>query len=142
MGGHQHAGILNKALVKTTNSQKDTDVLGGSGGRPLTDCLQLTLLWANALGTDNKTDKFQFGSEELTLRRLRIEAFGSQNGKDLTQVKQMLLRSFGMINQVIQVNGYKRTTAVKNHVHSSLERCRCIAQAKGHHLELIGSIFV
>ena len=46
-----------------------------------------------------------------------------------------------MNNQVIQVNGDKRTTAVKNHVHSSLERCRCIAQAKRHHLELIGSKF-
>ena len=104
LGGHQRAVVLNKALVKTTNSQKGTDVLGGSGSRPLTDSFKLTFLWANALGTDNKADKFQLRSKELTLRRLCIEAFGSQNGKDLTQMKQMLLRSFGMNDQVIQVN--------------------------------------
>ena len=114
--GHQHAGILNKALVKTTNSQKDTDVLAGSGSRPLTDCFQLTFLRANAIGADFKADKFQFGSKELTPRRLRIEAFGSQNGKDLAQMRQMLLRSFEVNNQVVQVNGGKRATAVKNHV--------------------------
>ena len=56
-------------------------------------------------------------------------------------MKQMLLRSFGVNNQVIQLNGDKCTTAVKNHVHSSLERCRCIAQAKRRHLELIISKF-
>ena len=56
-------------------------------------------------------------------------------------MKQMRLRSFGVNNQVIQVNGDKRTTADKNHVYSSLERCWCIAQAKRHHLELIGSKF-
>ena len=56
-------------------------------------------------------------------------------------MKQMLLRSFGMHNQAIQVNGDKRAIAVKNHVHSSLEHCRCIAQAKRHHLELIGFKF-
>ena len=100
-----------------------------------------TFLWANALGADSKADKLQFGSKELTLRRLRIEAFSSHNGKDLAQMKQMLLRSFGMNNQVIQVNGDERATAVKNYVHSSLERCRCIAQAKRHNLELIGSKF-
>ena len=71
------------------------------------DCLQLTFLGANALGTDNKADKFHFRSKELTLRRLRMEAFGSQNGKDLAQMKQMLLRSFEMNNQVVQVNGDK-----------------------------------
>ena len=53
-------------------------------------------------------------------------------------MKQILLRSFGIDNQVIQVNRDKRTTAVKNYIHSSLERRRCIAQAKRHHLELIG----
>ena len=99
--------------------------------RPLADILELTFLRANALGTDDKADKFQFGSKELTLRRLRIEAFGSQNGKDLAQIRQMLLRSFEVNNQVVQVNGGKRATAVKNHVHSSLESCRCIAQATG-----------
>ena len=52
-------------------------------------------------------------------------------------MKQMLLRGFGVNNKVIQVNGDKRAAAVENHVHSSLERCRCIAQAKRHHLELI-----
>ena len=56
-------------------------------------------------------------------------------------MKQMLLRNFGVNTQVIQVNGDKRTTAVKNHVQSCLERCRCIAQAKRHHLELIGFKF-
>ena len=91
-------------MVKTTNSQKGTDVFGGSGSRPLADNLELTFLRANALGADNKAYKFKFGSKELTLRRLRIEAFGSQKGKDLAQMKQMLLRSFGMNNQVIQVN--------------------------------------
>ena len=109
--------------------------------RPLTDCLQLTFLWANAIGTDHKADKFQFGSKELTVRRLRIDAFGSQNEKDLAQMRQMLLRSFEVNNQVVQVNGDKRAPAVKNHVQSSLERCRCIAQAKRHHLELIGFKF-
>ena len=56
-------------------------------------------------------------------------------------MRQMLLRSFEVNNQVVQVNGGKRATAVKNHVHSSLEHCRCIAQAKKHHLELIGFKF-
>ena len=78
-GGHQRAVVLDKALVKTTNSQKGTDVLGGSGSTPLTDFLERTFMWANALGTDNKKDNLQFGSKELTLRRLHIEAFGSQN---------------------------------------------------------------
>ena len=36
-GGHQRTVILHKALVKTTNSQKGTDVFGGIGGRPLTN---------------------------------------------------------------------------------------------------------
>ena len=70
-------------------------------------------MWANALGTDPKADKFQFGSKELTLRRLRIEAFGFQNGKYLVQMNKMLLRCFGMDNQVIQVDEDKRATAVK-----------------------------
>ena len=56
-------------------------------------------------------------------------------------MKQMLLRSFGMDNQVIQVNRDKLATTVENHVHSSLERCRCFAHAKKHHLELIESKF-
>ena len=56
-------------------------------------------------------------------------------------MKQVLLRSFRVNNQVIQVNGDKRTTAVKNHVLSSLERFWCIAHAKRHILELIGSEF-
>ena len=56
-------------------------------------------------------------------------------------MKQMLLRSFGMNDQVVQVNGDKRTTAIENHIHSSLERRRCIAQAKRHHLEMIRSKF-
>ena len=117
------------------------DVLGGSRSRPRTDYIELTFLGANALDTDNKADKLQFGSKELPLRRLRIEAFGSQIGKDLAQMKQMFLCSFGMNNQVIQLNGDERATAVKNHVHSSLERCRCIEQDKRHNLELIGSKF-
>ena len=79
----------------------------------------------------NSSSDFEF--------RLRIEAFGSQDGKDLTQMKQVLLRSFRVNDQVIKVNGDKRTTAVKNHIHSSLERRRCIAQAERYHLELIGS---
>ena len=70
-------------------------------------------------------------AKKLTLRRLRIEAFGSQNGKDLTQMKQMLLHSFGMNNQVVPVNGDKRETAVNNHVHSSLERCGALHRPKG-----------
>ena len=56
-------------------------------------------------------------------------------------MKQVLLRSFRVNDQVIQVNGDKRTTAVKNHIHSSLERRRCIAQAKMHHIELLGFKF-
>ena len=56
-------------------------------------------------------------------------------------MNQMLLRNFGVNDQVVQVDGDKRATAVKNPVHSSLERCRCIAQAKMHNLELIGSKF-
>ena len=56
-------------------------------------------------------------------------------------MKQMLLRSFGMNNQASQVKGDERATAVKIYVQSSLERCRCSAQAKRHHLELIGSKF-
>ena len=104
-GGHQRAVVLDKALVKTTNSQKGTDVLGGSWSRPLTDYLKLTSLRANAIGSDDKTEKLQFVGKELTLRRLCIEAFGSQNGKDLAQMRQMLLRSFKVNNQVVQVNG-------------------------------------
>ena len=107
LGGHQRTVILNKALVKTTNSRKNTNVFGEGGSRSLADSLELTFPRANALGTDNKADKFQFGTKELTLRRLRIEAFGSQNGKSMAKMKQMLLRSFGMNNQVVQVNGQK-----------------------------------
>ena len=44
---------------------------------------------------------------------LTTKPLSSQNGKDLTQMKQMLLRSFGVNNQAIQVNGDKRTTAIK-----------------------------
>ena len=53
-------------MVKTTNSQKGTNDFGGSGGRPLTDNLKLTFLWANALGADNKADKFQLGSKDTS----------------------------------------------------------------------------
>ena len=42
-GGHQHAVILNEALVRTTNSQKGTDIVGGSGCRPPTNSRELTL---------------------------------------------------------------------------------------------------
>ena len=31
LGGHQRAVVLNEALVKTTNSQKNTDIIGGGG---------------------------------------------------------------------------------------------------------------
>ena len=58
VGGHQRAVVFKEALVKTTNSQKGTDIVGGSGGRPLANSLKLTLLRADAIGTDNKIGKF------------------------------------------------------------------------------------
>ena len=107
--------------------------------RPLKDSLEFTLMRANAHGTYSKTDKFQLGSKELTLRRLRVEAFGSQNREDLVPGKQMLLHGFRMGSHVIQRDRDKRTTAVKIHVHCSIVRRRCIAQAKMHHLKLVRS---
>ena len=91
-------------------------------GWSLTDSIDLTLLRASVLGTNNKTDKFQLENKEVTIRRLRGEALCSQKKEDLTQVKQMVLHRSRMNDQVIQIYGYKRATAVKSHVHCSLER--------------------
>ena len=48
-GGNKRGVVLDKALVKTTDSQKGTHVLDGSGSRLLTDSIELTFLRDNAL---------------------------------------------------------------------------------------------
>ena len=47
--GHKRGVVLDKALVKTTDSQKGTDFLDGSGSMLLTDSIKLTFLRDNAL---------------------------------------------------------------------------------------------
>ena len=57
-GGSPTCCSFERSVGKTTNSQKVTDIVGGSGCRPLTNNLKFTLLSADVIGTDNKIGNF------------------------------------------------------------------------------------
>ena len=87
-----------------------------------------------------KSAKSNSELKKRTTQRLHVEAFGSHNGEDLTQAKQMLSRSLKMKDQVyteLVSNELQRSI----HVHSSLERRRCIALANRQHIILVRSNF-
>ena len=102
--GGDGSEVRNEAAVVIKKTQEGADIGSGRWNRPGGDSSDLFRVNCDAMGGDDVTKELSRRAAKRALLELDMKVVGREGGKDLMEMGEMVFWSFGVDENVVQIN--------------------------------------